>query len=913
MLLSSRAIPSSRPRVIPGIVAVRRLLFFATLLLGNGVRAQNVASYHFSSAAGTYTPISGGTVLLTPGANWSSRRFTVNLPSPFWFAGHTYATMYVSSNGFISLGSMMGANEFSPLSSSAAYAGAISPFGTTLTKASSSTSEIRWVMEGNEAVVQWKDVRRKVSGNQESFSFQARLDLTTGVIRYVYSDVAAQSRSKSKQPQIGLRGPTNAFATNVKNRRVNTGVETWAVSLPGTAKNSTVRFSKASPTKAPQNGQTYLFTPGCVVATATVTTAIVCNGDSAIVTVSGTGGTLPYTGTGTFLVPAGPWSQVVTDATGCSTTASITVTEPEPLDVNVSLTALESGCQTSDAIVQVNASGGVAPYSGTGSHQGLTAGNAMFYVTDANGCTAGSAFTILEPDADNDGSSDCADQCPNDPNKITPGACGCGHSDMDSDNDGLLDCVDPCPNGPNPGSPCDDGDAATLDDAIDANCACHGTAPAATVVLSLTTDSNGGQTSWEIIPAAGGSAVCGGSGYPGNTNIDLPCPITSGDYVLRVMDSFGDGMCCVHGNGGYVLRTSDGRRIIDNSADGTFTSVSSVSQGFSLPLGTDRLTTNRCDREDLLPSEFIQAAPNEAVRAQFGVSNANSGYQFWIFDPDGTYSRRVLVTHANASYMFPVGADRCSYLRIADVTANPIPLNILLNVRVRSVVSGVYGPFGPACRMKLNLPGSCPTTQLVADQADPHNSCGITNVLLDGSRWLYAVPVSAATMYQFEFIDGGYQRSITSPGSGLLLTQWAQMPLEYGGKSYQVRVRVSFDNGTTWCPFGPACMITTAFTPPSGQREAVIVGSDPSSLRIWPNPSRDGSIHVLLNGLAMEEESVHLTMIDLRGRILSETDLSTTDGRLDALLSPDRQLPQGTYLLTLRTVKRSWTERVVVE
>lgn len=37
------------------------------------------------------------------------------------------------------------------------------------------------------------------------------------------------------------------------------------------------------------------------------------------------------------------------------------------------------------------------------------------------------------------------DCCPDDPNKVAPGACGCGSPDIDSDSDGKLDCADTCP------------------------------------------------------------------------------------------------------------------------------------------------------------------------------------------------------------------------------------------------------------------------------------------------------------------------------------------------------------------------------------------------------------------------------------------------------------------------------------
>ncbi|MFZ9688439.1 MAG: lamin tail domain-containing protein [Phycisphaerales bacterium] len=50
-----------------------------------------------------------------------------------------------------------------------------------------------------------------------------------------------------------------------------------------------------------------------------------------------------------------------------------------------------------------------------------------------------------DPDTDGDGTTDSQDGCPNDPNKIAAGACGCGVADTDTDNDGTADCVDGCP------------------------------------------------------------------------------------------------------------------------------------------------------------------------------------------------------------------------------------------------------------------------------------------------------------------------------------------------------------------------------------------------------------------------------------------------------------------------------------
>jgi hypothetical protein len=60
----------------------------------------------------------------------------------------------------------------------------------------------------------------------------------------------------------------------------------------------------------------------------------------------------------------------------------------------------------------------------------------------------GSGFSVAvdDDDSDGDGAVDCADECPNDPQKTRRGICGCGTADVDTDGDGALDCAnDLCP------------------------------------------------------------------------------------------------------------------------------------------------------------------------------------------------------------------------------------------------------------------------------------------------------------------------------------------------------------------------------------------------------------------------------------------------------------------------------------
>ena len=143
-------------------------------------------------------------------------------------------------------------------------------------------------------------------------------------------------------------------------------------------------------------------------------TNILCNGDeTGSVFANVIGGTPPYSyewnipGDDDSIInlPAGNYSVTVTDANDCSASAAITLTEPDALEISESLVhILCNGDETGS--IDINVTGGVAPYSYTWSNLAITqdidnlpAGNYSVTVTDANGCTIERAYTIGEPDA----------------------------------------------------------------------------------------------------------------------------------------------------------------------------------------------------------------------------------------------------------------------------------------------------------------------------------------------------------------------------------------------------------------------------------------------------------------------------------------------------------------------------------
>ncbi|MBL7964387.1 MAG: T9SS type A sorting domain-containing protein [Flavobacteriales bacterium] len=523
---------------------------------------------------------------------------------------------------------------------------------------------------------------------------------------------------------------------------------------------------------------------------------------------------------------------------------------------------------------------------------------------------------IADTDTDGDGTADCIDACPNDPNKIAPGQCGCGVADTDTDGDGVADCIDSCPLVPGQiGSLCDDGDPLTINDQLDANCNCVGINVSCNdnpVVLTLNTDANGAETSWEIVPQGGGTPVCQGSGYASSSTIFADCCLPNNCYDLFVYDSAGDGMCCANGNGGWVLRNGANQRIIDNFGDGAFGSVAQSPNGFCVPIGTDALAPNSCDLETLISSSVLQVLDNPLVSGNYNPSNNITGYQYWIFNPDGAYSRRIFLSHQNPGSGNPSAPNplKCSYLKISEVTPNPVPTFTLLNIRVRSRINGANTEFGPACRMRLDPTAGCTTTSLTT-VANPVVSCGAINVALDGgpNANVYATPVALANRYQFEFTRPGYLRRAASPVNGITLSIWATNPLQCG-QTYDVRVRISFDSGVTYCAWGPACQLSTVPCSPSAQGRDLANGNG-MELTVYPNPTRDGQVFVKLTGLPEEEQTVSIEVLDLYGkRVAARTVQSSLLLNTDLDLGSD--LASGMYTVSVTTTDGILTQRLVV-
>ena len=253
-------------------------LALVALLLFPQQGSAQVAGYTFSQSSGTYTPISGGTVLgdataddqyfVDPavplgGATTTGPGFPIGFT--FSYNGLTFDRIGIDANGWISLGNsaltpsvnMASTSAYTPLSSTVITTpdylrSRIAILGRDLQGQAAPVSELMVATTGSAPnrvlVVQWTNYR-KYSNTGDTLSFQIRLSETSNTVSTVYGQMT--NNATSTTVQVGLGG---TISTDFNNRTTTTD---WSASTAGATNAATMTLSS---TVRPASGLTYTFT-----------------------------------------------------------------------------------------------------------------------------------------------------------------------------------------------------------------------------------------------------------------------------------------------------------------------------------------------------------------------------------------------------------------------------------------------------------------------------------------------------------------------------------------------------------------------------------------------------------------------------------------------------------------------------
>ena len=230
-----------------------RILFLIILLFSIGIKQVNaqLSCYGLTQSTGTYSPISGGTVLSAAGVINDDNTYTgVPIGFNFSYLGNTYTTLGVTANGYMQFGGT--------ISNGSLYNGTSMPtilngihilsedlYGT------SSTCEISYTTTGSTGnrifTIQWKDWGFYSTGGSE-INFQAKLYEGSNTIQFIYNP---GTPATSQTCQIGLTGAATTEFLGVTNTSLN-----WTAYSLMTSNSQQALYST---TNYPAAGLTYTF------------------------------------------------------------------------------------------------------------------------------------------------------------------------------------------------------------------------------------------------------------------------------------------------------------------------------------------------------------------------------------------------------------------------------------------------------------------------------------------------------------------------------------------------------------------------------------------------------------------------------------------------------------------------------
>ena len=253
----------------------KSILICSTFIVSHCMGQIPMKNYQFSQALGSYTPISGGTVLGTESNDdlaFNNNTAGIHTPSyfdnpvngsgfpigfNFFYNGFPFNKFGVSADGFIQLGT----GNFNILNIPGHvleypdFHFAISALNTDLKGSPGSILQFKTIgaQPNRQLVLQWSNYGYKDCSSEEKINLQIVLNETSNTIQFVYGDFVI-TNSAGVSAFVGLRGNLYTDYTN------RTYSSSWSSTTSGTSLDGS-DFCQLSSSNFPSRGLTFTYTP----------------------------------------------------------------------------------------------------------------------------------------------------------------------------------------------------------------------------------------------------------------------------------------------------------------------------------------------------------------------------------------------------------------------------------------------------------------------------------------------------------------------------------------------------------------------------------------------------------------------------------------------------------------------------
>jgi len=228
------------------------VLLFVFSVLAFGAWAV-VSEYSFASTTGTYTEITGGTVLGTT-ANDDESFNAIPLGFTFTYNEVDHTEISVQTDAFVALGSTVD-NSTLAISSESGTNNIVAALNRDLI--SRDDGELMYLLSGTAPnrvfTVQWKNYRRwPTPAANDVFNFQIQFHEGSNEVVFAYGAFTAVNVITARTVQVGLRGDSNQ---DFNNRTTTTD---WTATEAGTTNNANCHLTS---TVFPPDGLIFTFSP----------------------------------------------------------------------------------------------------------------------------------------------------------------------------------------------------------------------------------------------------------------------------------------------------------------------------------------------------------------------------------------------------------------------------------------------------------------------------------------------------------------------------------------------------------------------------------------------------------------------------------------------------------------------------